>query len=226
MTPFLTSPARQRAAAALASTCGLIAACGFIAACGSTATPGAAPAPSKVVTSQPGSAASTSAATTPAASTGSTGAASAPSTPAGPAGCLASGLQAQLGASQGTAGTIYQVIVLTNSSASDCTLYGYPGVSFVTGQGGSQVGAPATRNAAVKAAQLTLAPGSKANVLLAVHDAGAFPDCRLTSVDWLRIYPPGDYGSLYVQYNAQTCANTAKSILSVTAVSAGAGSAS
>jgi hypothetical protein len=225
MNPFLTSPARQRAAAALASTFGLIAACGFIAACSSGATPGAA-APAQSVTGRPDSAASTSAATTPAASTGSTGSASTPPTPAGPAGCLASDLQAQLGASQGTAGTIYQVIVLTNSSASDCTLYGYPGVSFVTGQGGSQVGAPATRNPAVKAAQLMLAPGAKANVLLAVHDAGAFPDCQLTSVDWLRIYPPGDYGSLYVQYNAQTCANTAKSILSVTAVSAGAGSAS
>jgi len=118
------------------------------------------------------------------------------------------------------------VIVLTNTSASNCTLYGYPGVSFVTSEGGSQVGAPATRNPAVKATQLTIAPGGKANALLAVHDAGAYPDCRLTSAHWLRIYPPGDFGSLYVQYKAQTCANTRKSILTVTALSAGAGSAS
>ena len=223
MIPSLMSPAHQRAAAALAGTCGLIAACGLLAACGSTASPGAAPAQS--VTSRPGSdlAGTASGPATPAASTAATGT---PTAPAGPAGCLASGLQAQLGASQGTAGTIYQVIVLTNTSASDCTLYGYPGVSFVTSQGGSQVGAPATKNPAVKAAQLTLAPGDQANVLLAVHDAGAYPDCRLTSADWLRIYPPGDYGSLYVQYKAQTCANAAKSILTVTAVSPGAGSAS
>jgi Protein of unknown function (DUF4232) len=217
----LVSPSRQRAAAALTSTCGLIAACGFIAACGSTAAPSAAPAQSAA--SRPGSAASTPRTTTSAASTGAT---STPAPAAGPAGCLASDLQAHLGASQGTAGTIYQVIQLTNTSASDCTLYGYPGVSFVTSEGGSQVGAPATRNPAVKATQLTLAPGSKAHVLLAVHDAGAYPDCRLTSAHWLRIYPPGDYGSLYVQYKAQTCANTRKSILTVTAVSAGAGSAS
>jgi hypothetical protein len=222
MTPFLTSPAHQRAAAALASTCGLIAACAFIAACGSTVAPGASPAQS--VTSPAASVAGTSAATTPAAGTGATSS-PATATGAGPASCLASGLQAQLGVSQGAAGTIYQVIVLTNTSASDCTLYGYPGVSFVTGQGGSLVGAPATRNPAVKAAQLTLAPGGKANMLLAVHDAGAFPNCRLTSVDWLRIYPPGDYGSLYVQYKAQTCANPSNKILTVTAVSAGAGSA-
>jgi len=221
MIPSLISSARQRGAAAtLASACGLIAVCAFVAACGSAA-PEAAPAQS--VTSGPGSAGSTS---TPATAATGTTASGTPAAPAGTAGCLASGLQAQLGASQGTAGTIYQVIVLTNTSASSCTLYGYPGVSFVNGQGGSQVGAPATRNPAVKAAKLTLAPGGKANALLAVHDAGAYPDCQLTNVDWLRIYPPGDYGSLYVQYKAQTCANTAKSILTVTAVSPGAGSAS
>jgi hypothetical protein len=223
------SSAHRRAAAALASTCGLVAACGFLAACGSTAAPGAAPAQS--VTSTPaGSAGSTSGPATTSATSPATSAPASPTgtaaPPAGTTGCLTSGLQAELGASQGTAGTIYQVIVLTNTSASNCTLFGYPGVSFVTSQGGSQVGAPATRNSAVQATQLTLAPGGKANVLLAVHDAGAFPDCRLTSVDWLRVYPPGDYGSLYVQYKAQTCANTRDSILTVTAVGAGAGSAS
>ena len=170
-----------------------------------------------------GPAGSTSVSATPAAASAATSTSAAPT---GAAGCLSSGLQAELGASQGTAGTIYQVIVLTNTSASNCTLYGYPGVSFVTSQGGSQVGAPAKRNPAVQATQVTLAPGGKANVLLAVHDAGAYPDCRMTSVDWLRIYPPGDYGSLYVQYKAQTCANTHNSILTVTAASAGAGSAS
>jgi Protein of unknown function (DUF4232) len=219
----LISPAHRRAAAALASTCGLIAACGFLAACGSTAAPGAAPAPSKTSGPGSGSAGSTSVSATPAATSA---AASTSAAATGAAGCVSSGLQAELGASQGTAGTIYQVIVLTNTSASDCTLYGYPGVSFVTSQGGSQVGAPATKNQAVQATQLTLAPGGKANVLLALHDAGAYPDCRLTSVDWLRIYPPGDYGSLYVQYKAQTCANTRNSILTVTAAAAGAGSAS
>jgi hypothetical protein len=220
MIPSLIAAARQRATAALTSTCGLIAACGFIAACGSTAAPGAAPAQPVTSTSKP-------TATGPAATTSaSTGATSAPATPTGPAGCLSSGLQAQLGASQGTAGTIYQVIDLTNTSASSCTLYGFPGVSFVTGVGGTQVGAPATRSHAVAATQQTLAPGGKANVLLAIHDAGAYPNCKLTSVDWLKIYPPGDYGSLYVQYNAQTCANPAKSIITVTAVAAGAGSAS
>jgi hypothetical protein len=227
MIPSLISPAHRRAAAALASTCGLIAAGAFLAACGSTAAPGAASAQSATSTPASGSAGSSGSATPAATSEAtSTAATSSSAPPVGTAGCLSSGLQAGLGASQGTAGTIYQVIDLTNTSASNCTLYGYPGVSFVTSQGGSQVGAPATKNPAVQATQLTLVPGGTANVLLAVHDGGAYPDCRLTRVDWLRIYPPGDYGSLYVQYKAQTCANTRNAILTVTPVSAGAGSAS
>jgi len=227
MIPSLTSAARKRAAAGLASACGTIAACGLIAACGSTSAPAQGAPPAKAVTSAPASAASTTTSTSGTASpSASPTATSQPAAQAGPAGCLASGLQAQLGAGQGTAGTIYQVIVLTNTSAASCTLYGYPGVSFVTGVGGAEVGAPAARDRAVAPALLTLVPGGKANVLLAIHDAGAFPDCKLTDADWLRIYPPGDYGSLYVQYNAQTCANPANPILTVTAAAAGAGSAS
>jgi len=222
-----TPAARKRAAAALTAASGLLATCGFVAACGSPATPGATAA--KTSTSKPATSSSSSASST-ASSPASAPAtpASSPSSPAAAtaAGCLASGLQAQLGAAQGTAGTIYQVIVLTNTSASTCTLYGYPGVSFVTGVGGAQIGAPATKNPAAAATQVTLVPGGKASTLLAVHDAGAFPGCKLTGANWLKIYPPGDYGSLYVQYKAQTCANPAKSITSVTVVAAGSGSAS
>jgi hypothetical protein len=210
MTPSLTDAARLFAAATLAGTCGLLTACG------STPAPGATP--TKTVTIQASASSSASTATPVASSTSS----NAP----GLSGCLASGIQAQLGVSQGTAGTIYQVIVLTNTSNATCTLYGYPGVSFVTGVGGSQVGKPASKNPVVAKALVTLAPGAKADVLLAVHDAGAIANCKITAVNWLRIYPPGDYGSTYVQYKTQACANPAQSIMSVTPVRIGAGSAS
>ena len=209
MTPSLTFAARLSAATAVAGACGLLAACG------STAAPVATPTRTVTIRANP-----TGSASTPAAALGSS------SAPAGPPGCLASALQPQLGASQGTAGTIYQVVVLTNTSGAACTLYGYPGVSFVTGVGGSQVGKPATKNPAVPKAVVTLAPGAKADVLLAIHDPGAIPNCQITTVDWLRIYPPGDFGSVYVQYNTQACASRSKSLMSVTPVRAGAGSAS
>jgi Protein of unknown function (DUF4232) len=202
---------RNHSALRLAAVAALAVTGSLLAACGSTTAPGASSASSAAV--QPSSP------TTPASSPASV-------SPSAGTGCLASDLQAQLGASQGTAGTIYQVIVLVNTSSSTCTLYGYPGVSFVTGVGGAQIGAPASKSATQASSLVSLAPGAKANALLAVHDAGAFPNCKVTGTDWLRIYPPGDYGSVYVQYKTQACANMANPTMSVTTVAAGAGSAS
>src|SRR5580704_9460974 len=51
----------------------------------------------------------------------------------GPAACPTSSLRVKLGIAQGYAGGVYQVIDFTNTSGSPCTLYGYPGVSLVTG---------------------------------------------------------------------------------------------
>jgi hypothetical protein len=206
MTTSLTLAARLTAAAALAAACGLLTACG-----------GSAPSAPATHTVTVQAAASSPTSSAPAAAPTSAAA------PAGPAGCLASGLQAQLGVSQGAAGTAYQVIVLINTSNATCTLYGYPGVSFVTGIGGSLVGKPATKDPVYPRALITLAPGDKANFALAIHNAAAMPNCQITNVSWLRIYPPNDYGSIYVQYQTQTCAT--QSIMSVSRVRAGAGSA-
>jgi len=165
------------------------------------------------VTAQPGS---TPASTTPTS-------APANQAPAGPGRCPASGLKGSLGTSQGAAGTFYTDVVLTNTSAASCTLDGYPGVSFVTGPGGSEIGAPANRNPISPAALVTLAPGGQANVLIALTDVGVYPasQCQPTSVSWLRIYPPNDYDSLYLQYATQTCALTSKVTMTVSTVRAG-----
>src|SRR5215469_4438440 len=206
MTPSLTLAARLAAAAALAGSCGLLAACG------STAEPGVAATNTVTVRASAGSSAASVA---PAAASSSGDA-------AGSSGCLASGLQAQVGDSQGAAGTIYEVINLTNTSNATCTLYGYPGVSFVTSVGGSEVGKPATKNPVVAKTLVTLVPGGQAAFLLGVHDVGAFPSCKIVNVDWLRIYPPGDYGSINVQDKSQVCSNMDLAIMDVSPVRAGA----
>jgi Protein of unknown function (DUF4232) len=185
-------------------------ACCGLAACGTTPAPGAGT--THTVAVQAGSA--------PATPAGGSTPTTAPASQAGPGTCLASALTGGLGTSQGAAGTIYTDVVLTNTSAASCTLYGYPGVSFVTGPGGSQVGAPANRNPVSPVTQVTLAPGGQANMLLALTDVGVYPPsaCQPTTVGWLRVYPPGDYGSLYVQYSTQTCALTSKVVMTVSAV--------
>lgn len=204
MTHLLTLAVRLSAASALAGACGLLSACG------SGAAPSAAP--THTVTIQASTGSSTPSATPVAASS---------SAAAGPSNCLASGLHAQIGVSQGAAGTIYSTVVLTNTSNATCTLYGYPGASFVTSAGGAQVGLPATKDPVVAKTLVTLAPGAQAAFLLGVHEAGAYPTCKMTSVDWLRIYPPGDYGSINLQYKTQACSNPHLSIMTVSPVRAG-----
>ena len=189
--------------------------CCGLAACGTTLSPGAET--TTTVTTQPGSASATPAGgTTPTTTPAS-------QAPAGPGTCLASNLKGVLGTSQGAAGTIYTDVVLTNTSGTSCTLDGYPGVSFVTGPGGSEIGAPANRNSMSPVTKVTLAPGGQANVVIALTDVGVYPaaQCQPTTVSWLRVYPPNDYGSLYVQDSTQTCALTSKVVMTVSAVRPG-----
>lgn len=83
--------------------------------------------------------------TAPASSATATSRASPSQTPQqGPSGCATTALTASLGPGSGAAGSSYYPIEFTNASSTTCTLYGYPGVSFVTASG-VQVGAAATR---------------------------------------------------------------------------------
>src|SRR5215468_5551027 len=99
--------------------------------------------------SAPGSTTAASPAT-PAAGSGSanTPAVTAPSStgPAGSPACATSSLSVKQGAGQGYAGGVYVAIDFTNTSGSTCTLYGYPGVSLVTGPPYKQIGLAAKRS--------------------------------------------------------------------------------
>jgi hypothetical protein len=150
----------------------------------------------------------------------------APAAPAGPGPCQPAALKPSLGPGQGAAGTFYRVIVLTNVSASPCTLYGYPGVSFVTGQGGSVIGAPASRNPLIPDTLITLQPGQAASALTGIADTGALPAaaCKPGSASLLQIYPPGDRGAVFLTYSAQVCTRPGEKFMTITAMHAGVAS--
>lgn len=211
------TPARRiglvAGAAGLAGLTVLVAACG--------GSPSSSPPAGNASTSAPTSSGST-APTSPAPSASSSPTSSSPAQTEA-ANCLSSDLQAKLGQAQGAAGTYYQVVVFTNTTNAACTLYGYPGVSFVTGVGGHVIGAPATRNTAIGDVLVTLQPGAEASTLVGVEDVGALPPskCNAGKADWLQIYPPGDTGALYVQYSAQVCTNASQTFIRDGAVHAG-----
>jgi uncharacterized protein DUF4232 len=218
MNSCATLTRRIGGAAAAAGLAGLAV---VISACGSSPATSAPPASSATSGTAPPAGASSASGTPSVAA--STSPATTSTAQAGLAGCVSSELQAKLGQSQGAAGTIYQVVVLTNTSNSACTLDGYPGVSFVTGEGGRVIGAPATRNTAIGDVPVTLQPGGKASTLVGVEDVGALTPakCRPGKASWLQVYAPGDTGALYVQYSSEVCTDAAQKFMTDGAVRPG-----
>jgi hypothetical protein len=107
----------------------------------------------------------------------------------------------------GAAGSIYYPLDFTNISSSSCTLFGYPGVSFVTGQGGTQLGRAARRNPVAHAATVTLAPGAVAHATLQVAEAGNYDQaqCKPVTAHWLKVFPPDQTAAAYADFTTQAC---------------------
>lgn len=223
----------RRVFPATALTCVAVLAAGCSAGPATSSPGGTAAAAASGASAATAPAGTTSAAATPAAAhtarAGSTGT-SAPAQPAGTAhgrsaACPTRYVSARPGASQGAAGSVYQVIDFTNISQTTCTLYGYPGVSLAGGTPVRQIGPAATRNTTAPRALVTLAPGATANALLRITDAGNYPatQCHPTAAQYLQVYPPGQTTPMYVAYNSTACAGTV-GILSVSAIQPGPGS--
>jgi len=126
------------------------------------------------------------------------------------------------GQGNAAAGSSYYPIQFANASGASCTLYGYPGVSFVTAPGGRQIGPAATRNPAVAKQLMTVSPGQTVHAELQVVNAENFPPagCGFVTAHWLKIYPPNQTAPLYAGFTAQACSKP-KQVLFVEAVQPG-----
>ncbi|HEX4255959.1 MAG TPA: DUF4232 domain-containing protein [Streptosporangiaceae bacterium] len=124
----------------------------------------------------------------------------------------------------GAAGSTYIPIEFTNTSGSACALYGYPGVSFVTGQNGSQIGAPAKRSGSFANVNVTVAAHATAHAWLQVAEAGNYPasSCHVVSAHFLKVYPPGNTAPAYVSYSDQTCSSAKVVTMTIDPVRTGA----
>jgi hypothetical protein len=189
------------------------------AACGPSASPAAAPTVTKTVTvtvtpTSPGSGGGT-----PQPSPTDTGS-------AGPGACPTSALHVSIGNGNGAAGSVYYPIVFTNSSGSPCTLFGFPGVSFVTSPNGSQIGDAATRQSDKPVQTVTLSPGGVAHATLQVVQALNFPaaKCQPVTAHFLKIYPPNQTAAVILSFTAKACAATGQgvTVLNVAPVQPGA----
>lgn len=150
-----------------------------------------------------------------------------PSSAAGPAACPTSSLSVKLGVGQGYAGGTYEVIDFTNTSGSTCTLYGYPGVSLVSGPPYVQIGLAANRSTSTPPKLVTLAPGATGNALLQTVNALNYPSasCGPTKATALKIYPPNQTVPVYLPDTSNGCAKPVQ-VMYIGAVRPGAGSSS
>jgi Protein of unknown function (DUF4232) len=117
--------------------------------------------------------------------------------------CTSANLQASLGGGAGAGmSQNHTGLQLRNTGSSACTLYGYPGVSWVRGAQGLQTGAAAVRQPDPGGSEgvVTLAPGALASAPLDIVDAAVIPpsECKPVPVRGLRIYPPGQKAAIFL----------------------------
>jgi len=145
------------------------------------------------------------------------------STSTSTAGCATKNLSFSIGTADGAAGSVYEPLRFTNKGSAACTLFGYPGVSFVTAGSGDQIGADASRNPQHSAATVTLAPGATAESIVQVVDHMNYsPElCKAADVSGFRVYPPGETAAAYVPFDhASSACSTSVTQLTVEAVTA------
>jgi hypothetical protein len=147
--------------------------------------------------------------------------ASTPRAAAGPKECKAADLALAVVSGSGAGMSHLGVnLQFTNKSQQTCTLQGSPGVSFVSGDDGQQVGDPASRQPKSGAQRVTLTPGRHVTSELNITNAAAYPpeECKPVQARGLRVYAPDDTAAMYVEFPEQACSAPGKSMLSAAAI--------
>jgi hypothetical protein len=129
-----------------------------------------------------------------------------------PPNCATRNLRITLTDRDAGAGSVYSTISFLNVGPGTCQLRGFPGVSYVTGDDGRQVGAAAEMSGP-RGDQVRLGPGAAAGAALQMPQAANFDAaaCRPTPVRGLRVYPPGETASAFVPLETTGCAGTTPS---------------
>ncbi len=123
--------------------------------------------------------------------------------------CKAGDVKLSLGQGDSGAGSTFRPLLIKNTSSKPCTIQGFPGVSYVAGADGHQVGKDAFREG-TKGNAVKLNPGQTAAAdiqFVNVHnfDPGT---CQPTPVKGLRIYLPQETASNFVPDEGTGCAGT------------------
>ncbi|WP_353074098.1 DUF4232 domain-containing protein [Amycolatopsis carbonis] len=121
--------------------------------------------------------------------------------------CKAGDVTLSLGQGDAGAGSVYRPILIKNSSSKPCSIQGFPGVSYVTGDDGHQVG-PAAFREGTKGNAIKLQPGQSAAADVQFAQVANFDPavCKPTSVKGLRVYLPQETASKFLPDPGTGCA--------------------
>ena len=104
--------------------------------------------------------------------------------------CRTAALSVSIGSPNGSAGASHYGLTFQNTGTAACTLYGYPGVSFLDSSG-HPIGDPAQRQGGTPTT-VTVAAGGNAYASIAVTDPGIPPCSSSTAAAQVRVFPPGE----------------------------------
>src|SRR2546423_5395280 len=89
--------------------------------------------------------------------------------------CVCAQLTVSVGPGPNAAGHVGLLVVFTNTGAAPCTMSGYPGVSFMTGPSGTQIGDPADRAATPRGPAIPPPQGARPPNLLPTRVGNSSP---------------------------------------------------
>jgi hypothetical protein len=122
--------------------------------------------------------------------------------------CTHSQLRVGHGPGQGSAGHLHWPIVFRNTSATACSLRGFPGVSALSGRHGHRIGVPASRDRAGRVRRILLAAHSGiASAAFTQTNVDVFDpaQCHPKRAKGLRVFAPGQVRSFYVRLSHRVC---------------------
>ena len=121
--------------------------------------------------------------------------------------CKAGDVALSLGQGDAGAGSAYRPLNIKNTSGKPCTIQGFPGVSYVGGDNGQQIGPSAFRSGE-KGAAVKLNPGQSAAAEIQFVQVQNFDPavCKPTPVKGLRIYLPQETASNFLADPGTGCA--------------------
>jgi hypothetical protein len=116
-------------------------------------------------------------------------------------------------------------VVFVNTLPVRCTMFGYPGLSFLSAPSGSEINLPAERSAAQGGPKLVhLPPGGTAHAdLLLTNTANFAADtCKPQQAAGVRVYPPDETASAFAAYPVTVCSVDGVGVAEVYPVQSGA----